>query len=110
ALRSEASASRISGCGSGVAAGAALGWAVAAVTGAAAGAFGDAGVVTDKQSASARVATAERLTIFIFIVRSMTFKIFAQAPESHGNYFILASDRWCEMARKRVLIANVTNV
>ena len=91
ALRSEAMASRISGWGSGKAAGAAAGCGVAAGTAAAAEGLGDAvDVVTDKHSASASITRAEKLKIFSFIVRSMTFKIFSRAPDMRRENIILA--------------------
>jgi hypothetical protein len=54
-------AMRISGWGSGEAAGSAIGWGAAAETAEEAEAFGAAGVVAEKQSASANAVTASRI-------------------------------------------------
>ena len=99
ARRSEPMASRISGWGSGNAAGAAAGWGVAAGTAAAAGVLGEAGVdVTDKHNASAKITRDDRVRIFSFIVCSMTFMIFSQAPEIAGDVTIVASMELLESA------------
>ena len=45
----------------------------------------------DKDSPSAKITNVERLRILSFIVRSITFKIFLQAPDSPGGGTILAA-------------------
>src|SRR6476646_4646373 len=95
ALLNEAIASRISGCGSGIAAGDA-GCEAAAGTAAVAGDLGDA-FVTDRESARTKIITAERLRILRFILRSEKCEIFCGAPDVPRSEFILAPVRSCEI-------------